>query len=180
MLEALEIHLAQPALGIARNGTSEKGFPPRGVVVEATGLVDGFPIHTQAPIESPIFYHAGVGWIRVQGAGGTYLDFEVPCNGELADVKVAWGFDEVATNEAPPSVSIAGLPSSVACPDTLALVVSASDPDNDIVSLRWAVDGVLLEDPNPTIPFTEAHEITAIVRDARGATTTDTKLITCT
>ena len=52
-------------------------------------------------------------------------------------------------------------------------------PDDDIVSLRWIVDGVLLEDTYPTIPFTEAHEITAVVRDARGATTTDTKLVTC-
>ena len=45
--------------------------------------------------------------------------------------------------------------------------------------LRWIVDGVLLENSNPTIPFTQAHEITAVVRDARGATTTDTKLIAC-
>lgn len=179
-LEDLEIRLAQPALGVAQNGTSWKAFPPRGVVVEATGVVDGFPIYSRAPIESPIFYQAGVGWILLEGTGGSYLEFEVPCNGELADVKVAWGFDEVATNEAPPSVSIAGLPSAVTCPDTLALSVSsASDPDNDIASLRWVVDGVLLEDPNPTISITQAHEVTAIVRDARGATTTDTKVITC-
>lgn len=158
----------------------EDPFPPRGVVVEATGIVDGFPIYSRAPIESPIFYQAGVGWILLQGTGGSYLEFEVPCNGEIADVKVAWGFEEVATNEAPPSVSITELPSSVSCPDMLALLVSsAADPDNDIVSLRWIVDGILLEDPYPTIAFTQAHEVTAIVRDARGATTTDTKLITC-
>lgn len=83
-------------------------------------------------------------------------------------------------NEAPPSVSISGLPSSVSCPDELALVVtSAYDPDDDIVSLRWIVDGLLLTDPNPTIPFTQAHEITAVVRDARGATPTDAKSVTC-
>src|SRR5690606_26249400 len=57
-LTELEIRLAQPALGIAQQGTSAKAFPPGSVVVEATGVVDGFPIHSRAPIESPIYYQA--------------------------------------------------------------------------------------------------------------------------
>jgi hypothetical protein len=56
---------------------------------------------------------------------------------------------------------------------------SRGDPDGDYDSLRWIVDGVLLEEIWPTIPFTESHEIKAVLRDSRGATGTATKAIAC-
>jgi hypothetical protein len=59
------------------------------------------------------------------------------------------------------------------------LTKSAADADDDIASLRWLVDGVLLEDATEELHFTEAHELTLIVRDERGATTTDVEIVSC-
>jgi hypothetical protein len=71
-------------------------------------------------------------------------------------------------------------PASISCPDELALTLEwSNDPEEDYESLRWVVDGVPLEETWPTIAFTEPHEITAILRDTRGATGTAHKSITC-
>lgn len=56
---------------------------------------------------------------------------------------------------------------------------SVSDADDDIASVRWLVDGVLLEDGTDELHFTRGHELTLIVRDERGATTTDVQIVSC-
>lgn len=179
-LESLEIRLAQPAFGVAQHGSSWKAFPPGSVMLDASGVVDAIPFASRRPIEQPVYFQAGEDWMQLQGTGGAFLEFGIPCNGAVADVKVAWAFENAATAEAPPTVSIASMSSTVSCPDTLPLqLTSGADPDDDLVSLRWLVDGVLLEDSTTSIPFTESHEITAILRDARGATATATKTISC-
>ena len=71
-ITALDFDLVQPAMGIAEATTSYKAFPPRALIVEATGTADGLPIYTRGPIELPIFYQAGQGWALLQGAGGAY------------------------------------------------------------------------------------------------------------
>ncbi|MBK8720226.1 MAG: hypothetical protein IPN32_36815 [Deltaproteobacteria bacterium] len=71
------------------------------------------------------------------------------------------------------------MPSTVTCPSTVSLTIDTDDAEADIASVRWRVDGVLLDDALTSIPFTQAHELTAIVRDARGATTTVRKSIAC-
>ena len=178
-ITALSIDLVQPAMGIGEDGTSWKAFPPRALVVEATGEVDELPIYVRGPIELPIYYRAGEGWTLLVGEGGSYIDLQVPCNGELADVKLAWGFSEDTVTASPPTLTI-GTPATVACPDEVALVLSSGgDPDDDLVALDWIVDGVLIDGAFPTIDVTTGHEITAILRDSRGAATSATTTIAC-
>jgi hypothetical protein len=45
--------------------------------------------------------------------------------------------------------------------------------------VRWYVDDVLLAPSVTTIPMTGAHTLRAVARDARGASTTATKSISC-
>ena len=175
----LTIDLAQPAFGIAEVGSSYKAFPPAALIVQATATVDSEPVSLRAPIFQPIFYQAGQGWSALQGSGGAYITLLVPCGAGVADVKLWWSFDEDTTTASPPDVAL-NLPASVSCPGQLELLLaSGSDPDDDIASLRWLVDGVLLSDTWPTIDFTEDHEITAVIRDDRGATTSDTATVVC-
>jgi dienelactone hydrolase len=178
-LTELAFDLVQPALGIGESGTSWKAFPPRAIVVEATGVADELPVYVRGPIELPIDYQAGEGWTQLQGEGGSYIELDVPCNGEIATVKLWWGFSEDAVIAAPPIVDV-DLPDTVSCPDELPLLLATGDdPDEDLASLEWIVDGVLMSETWPTIDFTQAHEITAVLRDERGAATSDTKTVTC-
>lgn len=179
-LTELTIRLAQPAFGVAEQGTTWNAFPPGGLVLEADGVVDEVPFSSRRPIEEPVFLDAADGLLWFQGLHGFKVDFQVPCNGLLADVDVWWQLEDDEVLEGPPSLGIGHLPSTIACPDDLPLTLAwSADPEEDYASLRWIVDGVLLEETWPTISFTEAHEITAVLRDARGATGRATKTIFC-
>jgi len=178
-ISQLDIDLVQPALGISEAGTSWKAFPPRALVVEAVGIADGLPIAVGNPIETAVEYQAGEGWTLLQGAGGTYIKLDVPCNGEIADIVLWWGFDEDLTTASPPNVGLS-LPNTVVCPGQLELLLATgTDPDGDLDSLQWIIDGVLMSEEWPTIDFTQNHEITAVLADARGAADSDTKNVTC-
>jgi hypothetical protein len=103
----------------------------------------------------------------------------VPCNGQLTEVKLWWGFSEDEVIASPPSVAL-DLPDTVECPGELELLLATgSDPDDDLASLDWIVDGVLLSETWPTIDFTETHVITAVLRDGRGAATSVSKTVLC-
>lgn len=175
----LAFDLVQPVMGISETGSSVKAFPPRAIVIAATGEADGLPVYVRGPIEVPIYYEAGEGWTLLQGTGGAYVKIDVPCNGEIAEVGLWWSFEEETITASPPQVAVS-LPSTVACPDQLELLLATgSDPDNDLASLEWIVDGVLMSETWPTIDFTASHDITAILSDARGAAASDTQTVTC-
>lgn len=156
------------------------GFPPGSVVLRAEGELDEIPFVSQRANDHPVWVDAADGLVSFDGTNGFVIDFSVPCNGEIADVKVWWSVYDSTQLEGPPALGIEHLPEAIECPDTLALSLAwASDPDEDYATLQWFVDGVLLDETWPTIPFTESHEITAMLRDARGATATATRTITC-
>jgi hypothetical protein len=179
-LTSLTIDLAQPAFGISEEGTSWNSLPPGGLVLVASGVVDEVPFESRRAIAQPVFFEASDGLIEFDGTNGFKLDFEVPCNGEIADLEVWWTVYDSSTVEGPPTLGIDHLPSTISCPDELALTLEwANDPEEDYASLRWIVDGVLLEDEWPTISFTESHQVTAVLRDERGATGTASKTISC-
>jgi hypothetical protein len=71
------------------------------------------------------------------------------------------------------------VPSTLTCPQTRALTGTASDADSDLASVRWLVDDVLLSASTTSMEFTQDHDLTAVVRDARGATRTVTKHVDC-
>jgi hypothetical protein len=54
-----------------------------------------------------------------------------------------------------------------------------ADLDGDLASVRWLVDGVLMEDGITHLTITEPHQLTLLARDERGATATAVKNVSC-
>jgi len=54
-----------------------------------------------------------------------------------------------------------------------------TDPNGDLDTVRWYVDGVLLAPGTSTLLFTAGHELRVVARDLRGGTTTAKKVIQC-
>lgn len=177
-LESFTLRLAQPAFGIAQEGTDWKAFPPGALVFEIEGVVDGIPFATRGPNTHPLYMFGGEGWLQMQGIDGAWFQLTTPCGSEQAEVVVWAGFHVDSWLEQPPAVSI-DVPATVSCPDEIDLDHQKWDADNDIESVRWLVDGVLLEESLTSIDFTTGHELAAVIRDDRGATTTKTKEVSC-
>ena len=178
-LEELTISLAQPAFGIAKEGTGLRGFPPGAVVLETQGVVDGVTFETRRANHNPVKMVASNGWVSMLGPNyGARIDLEIPCGAGVTVVTLTWDFHAVAWPDKPPSIEI-DVPSTVSCPDTVPLDYTATDSDNDIDTVTWLVDGVLLEDSLTSLDFSQGHELTAIVRDDRGATHTAVKQVSC-
>src|SRR5690606_32512900 len=131
-LSELTVHLAQPAFGVAEEGTSWNGFTPGGLVLEAEGVVDQLPFRSRLPIEQPVYLYAADGLLLLQGLTGFLIEFEIPCNGLMADVAVGWDLVEDEVLEGPPTLGIGHLPATMSCPDGLPLTLQwADDPEQD-------------------------------------------------
>src|SRR5690606_17642878 len=100
-------------------------------------------------------------------------------SGQHEPMKAWFELTEGAAVGSPPTASI-DMPSSVTCGTIVDLDVDTADVENDIASVRWEVDGVLLDGSLDELEVSAAHEVRVLVRDARGATTVDTHAIACT
>ncbi|MCX4246346.1 alpha/beta hydrolase family protein [Paraliomyxa miuraensis] len=173
-LTDLGIELLQPAFGIDVDGV--QAFPSGALHVQGMVTVAGFTTTIRAINEDPVFLTADREGFLSAEVG---LDFAVPCGtGSLPVVLLV----ELRSADAPaarlPEVEIT-TPSTAPCPGMLALTHDTSDPDDDLTSVRWIVDGVLLAPGIGTMPITRSHDLVAIARDTRGATTTDARTVTC-
>ncbi len=177
-LSELSMRLDQPAFGIGQQGTAWKGFPPGALIIDAEGVLDSVPFHLRRPNQDALKLRAGQAWVLMQGADGAWLEFAVPCGDDEINVVVSWGYAGAAVDDFPPQATIS-VPSSVTCPSTRTLSKSVSDADADIASVRWRVDGVLMEDGITSMAFTQPHLLELVVRDARGATITTKKHVGC-
>jgi hypothetical protein len=178
-LQSLSLSLAQPAFAIMSHEFEVwSAFPAHGMVFDAHTEVDGASFDTFLPSDHGVGFMFDAGWANIPAYGKFDVQLDVPCNGVLADVKAS--FDVIATSwlGAPPDgeITVAG---AVACPTSVALTVDADDPDDDIASVRWKLDGVLLDAAVTAVEFTQSHELTAVLRDGRGATTTLHKHVEC-
>lgn len=106
------------------------------------------------------------------------IELEAPCDGTMESVLVWWNFASTGALEQQPSITI-DVPSTVSCPDDVALAKTIADPDGDIETVRWWVDDVLIDSANTSISFTTGHELTAVVWDERGAAKTARKVVSC-
>jgi hypothetical protein len=178
-LDALEIDLLQPAMGMDLPADDTKVFPRGALHLRTHVEVGTFSFDHVEANQTKLYIDEGGDWMSADGGDGLEVYFGVPCNGQLEPM-IAWlVLADASVTGSPPSASI-DMPSSVGCGTSVDLDVDASDPDDDIARVRWEVDGVLLDDSLDSIEINAAHEIRVIVRDARGATTTDTHAITCT
>jgi hypothetical protein len=179
-LDAIEIDLMQPAMGIDFDSNNWKGFPEGSLLLRSHLESGPVSFETLDVNHEPVFLEAVEGWLKLQGTGGFVVLANLPCpSGEVKPLKAWVELQSVSAPHGPPTVSI-NMPSTVTCSTVVNLVASAGDPEGDHGPVTWFVDGVLMDSSVMSIDITEPHTIQAIVRDARGATTTATHEIDCT
>lgn len=173
------LKLSQPAFGIAEQGTNRKGFPRGGLILESAFDVDGQHVTARRPTSNDV----------IVDAAGTAFDatdlsvtLQVPCNSSVAAITV-----KVSARDAGATGGALGEPPGVVnttattgtCGASRPLTATVSDPNGDAGPLRWRVDGVLLAPGTTSIMVNTPHSIEAVVRDARGATTTAREAVSC-
>jgi hypothetical protein len=178
-LENLLVQLGQPAFGIGQQATTSKGFPSGALVLTSSFDIGREHFTTRRPNAADVVFTAdGTSF----AADNLAVSLRVPCNTTEASVTVRYTLRNPSDGSAiaqPPTVSIT-TPSLVPCDGTpTTLQANASDRDNDLVSVRWRIDGVLMAPTTNSVSFTTGHVLAAIAEDARGARTTVRKVLAC-
>jgi hypothetical protein len=177
LLGSLDIELVQPALGIASATSFQKAMPEGALHLRTKFVANGEPYGIRAVNSDQAVFLSAKKVTGLEVNDATF-DFDLPCGLGTIPVTATLDLDGTSVIDFPPSVTITTA-SNYACPGTMPLAATTSDSDGDFASLRWYVDGVLIRPGTTSIPFTQAHTITAVGRDARGATTTKTKSVAC-
>lgn len=177
-LNELNVDLGAPAMGIDFEDSSYKGFPPGALQLNTHAEAGVVEFDFSGVNQDPVVLSALDGWLQIQQNGGLRTELQVDCGPEIKPLEAWFDLDAETATEQPPLVEIDML-GTVTCNTPVDLAADAGDPDGDLASVRWEVDGVLLESSATTLLVTQPHQIKAIARDDRGATTTDTHMITC-
>jgi hypothetical protein len=178
-IENLFVRLSQPAFGIAEQGTNQKGFPRGALVFESAFDVGGQHFTFRRPSTSDVIITASQASFN---ATDLTVNLTIPCNGTVGALAV-----KLTARDPGPTASALGSPPGVTnttaatgmCGLSRALTAVVSDPNSDAGNLRWKVDGILLAPGTNSMVVTEPHMLEVFVRDARGATTTSQKEISC-
>jgi hypothetical protein len=174
-LSAVSFELEQPSIGVARQSTTERGFPPGGLVFEARVTTGGQTFARRQVTNTTVKGTQNGGSLALTNIDSTLT---LPCGSGTTTVTARLNLNSNPATGSPPIASIT-VPSQVTCGAARALTATVSDPNNDLVSTRWLVDGVLLASSVTSVTFTGTHELAVRARDARGATTTTKKVISC-
>jgi hypothetical protein len=174
-VSGISIALAQPAVGVAQQGTTARGFPAGGLVLAVTATVGGQSYTYRGPTAKKVVGIQNAAALSFSNLDSTLV---VPCGTGTTTLTARVTLASTAATGAPPTATIT-VPSQVTCGVPRALTATTSDPNNDIVSTRWLVDGVLLASSVSSVVFTGSRELSVRVRDARGATTTAKKVVSC-
>jgi len=176
----LILKLAQPAFGIAAQGTTvtSKGFPAGSLVLD-TAFDVGRQHFTakRATRNHTVVTASGTAF----NATDVTITASVPCNTSTSDVTIKLTLRNPTNGSSlgrPPVVTIT-TPSSMSCSSPTTLAATVTDPNNDLEDVRWYVDGVLLAPSVTTMMFSGSHEIRAVARDERGGATSAKKVVSC-
>lgn len=172
--------LAQPAFGIAAQGstTTSKGFPPGALIFESAFDIGTTHYTTRrANIANAVMSANGPAF----SATNLSIALKVPCNTSTAQITVRYTVRDPGNGTAlgKPPVATINVPSAVSCSSPTTLAATVTDPNGDLDTVRWYVDGVLLAPGTSTLLFTSGHELRVVARDLRGGTTTAKKVIQC-
>jgi Domain of unknown function (DUF1929) len=172
--------LAQPAFGIAAQGstTTSKGFPPGALILESAFDIGTAHYTTRRPNTANAVMSANG---PAFSATNLSVTLKVPCNTSTAQITVRYTVRDPGNGTAlakPPAVAI-NVPSAVSCSSPTTLAATVTDPNGDLDTVRWYVDGVLLAPGTSTLLFTSGHELRVVARDLRGGTTTAKKVVQC-
>lgn len=175
----LVVKLSQPAFGIAEQGTTGKGFPKGALIFESAFDVDGQHMTFRRPSSSNALMNVSGSTFN---ATDMTLTLVVPCNTSTAEISVKLTARDPGSTTTPlgkPPVVTNTTAATGSCGALRALGATVSDPDGDAGSVRWRVDGVLMAAGTTAMVVSGAHQVDAVVRDGRGATTTATKVVSC-
>src|SRR5690606_37575442 len=101
----------------------------------------------------------------------------VPCGAGLLPVTIRFEVESTAVEEEPPAGTI-NVPSQLLCPSMLDFDdVSVSDPDDDLATVRYYIDDVLMAPEVESVDFTGPHELRVVATALRGGATTETKQV---
>jgi len=175
IVSSVQFQLEQPAFGVAKAGSTERGFPPGALILRTTATINGETFVRRQPNS---FNVKGTQSSPTLLALTLDVPLTVPCNTGTAEITARIDLGSSGATGSPPSGTIT-VPSQVTCGVSRALTYTQSDPNNDIVSRRWLVDGTLLASSVTSVVFTGTHTLAVRLRDARGATTTVTKVVSC-
>lgn len=171
----LDVELVQPAFGIADAATHSKAMPEGSLFLRGMITVDGATYTVEATNEDVVYVTAAEGWLFAMNMD---IAFNAPCGDSTIPVTMEVDLQRQGALESPPSVTI-DVPSAVTCPSWVDLDATATDPDSDLATVRWYVDDVLISPTTSRLKFTGPHVLRAVARDARGATRSATKSVTC-
>ena len=179
MIRRFVVELGQPAFGMAPAGDpNTKAFPPGALILDASFDVGRDHYTSRRSARAAVSMNASG---RTFSAANLPVTLQVPCDASTATVTVVFDISDAGgagALDSPPSVVI-DTPATVPCGTTTVLSAQASDPDNDLVDVRWFVDDVLMAPELTTMTFTGTHTLRAVARDARGAATSATKVVGC-
>jgi hypothetical protein len=178
-VENLVLSLSQPAFGIDAEADAKKGFPAAGLLVETSFDVGREHYRSRRPNRLPVTFDADGNSFD---ASGLVMNLQVPCNATTGQVTATVTLKDPGDGSslaAPPNVDML-VPALVDCSGgATALSAAVTDPDGDVQSVRWTIDGVLMAPSVSTVISTGPHELQVTARDKRGAATTDRRSITC-
>jgi hypothetical protein len=172
---SVRLDLEQPTIGVARQGTTERGFTPGGLLPKTRATVAGVT-HSRRQVNNAVVKGTQNG--ATLALSNLTSTITLPCGTGTTTLTAKVTLNSSSATGAPPTATIT-VPSQVACGSPRALSATISDPNNDIVSTRWLVDGTLLASTVSSVTFTGTHELSVRVRDVRGATTTAKKVVSC-
>lgn len=175
IVSSVQFQLEQPAFGVAKAASTERGFPPGSLILKTTATINGETFVRRQPNS---FNVKGTQSSPTLLALTLDVPLTVPCNTGTAEITARIDLGSSGATGSPPTGTIT-VPSQVTCGVSRALTYTQSDPNNDIVSRRWLVDGTLLASSVTSVVFTGTHTLAMRLRDARGATTTVTKVVSC-
>lgn len=175
-LSSLVAGITQPAFGVDAQGNALKGFPVRGLSLEANASIGGSSYGARGVPDVNVVMTADASSFSLTNAP---VQFMVDCGQHTAAVDLT--FDIVSSGTAldrPPAITI-DIPSEVTCPSTVSLASTASDPDGDYDRVRWYIDDKLMAPSVSSITMTDDHVFRAVAFDDRGAATTAEASVTC-
>ena len=178
-IENLLVQLGQPAFGIQAEDSTQVGFPGGAMILKTSFDVGRNRVSVRRPNGADVVGEASG---QLFSAGDLDVQLTVPCGQTQSTITVRLTLEHPSDGSAldhPPEVSIT-TPAQVDCSGgSTALTADASDRDDDLVSVRWLIDGVLMSSSVTTLSFTTGHVLEAVATGHRAHIQMDTTAARC-
>jgi hypothetical protein len=172
-IQGFGVALTQPAFGVRTPDLV--GFPPGAVVYRMFVMVDSEVIAVDRVSEVDVYGEASAQGVALQLAEAV----RIPCGEGTADVMVEVDLVDASTVSHPPEITM-NLPGSASCPGHVTLDAMVSDPENDVESVRWRVNGHLMAPSVERVDIEASGTVFEVVAcDSRGGCVREEATVDC-